>query len=105
MSDEHDESSLYEGLIGVFPQDYASDTFSETDSGKLQVLVKLLAAIHELNPSERQVQKRDKREIMGYCFAFLMHGDVIFKIKVLQLFAEVPRMFIHCTPGSSLFNY
>ncbi|NXV91189.1 RA54B protein, partial [Calonectris borealis] len=55
MSDEHDESGLYEGLIDVFPQDYTSDTFSETDSGKLQVLVKLLAAIHELNSSERQV--------------------------------------------------
>ncbi|NXP08229.1 RA54B protein, partial [Thinocorus orbignyianus] len=55
VSDEHEESSLYEGLIGVFPQDYTLDTFSETDSGKLQVLVKLLAAIHELNPSERVV--------------------------------------------------
>ncbi|XP_064910056.1 DNA repair and recombination protein RAD54B isoform X2 [Columba livia] len=55
VSDEHDESSLYKGLIDVFPQDYTSDTFSETDSGKLQVLVKLLAAIHELNPSERVV--------------------------------------------------
>ncbi|NWW53625.1 RA54B protein, partial [Pedionomus torquatus] len=55
VSDEHEESSLYEGLIDVFPQDYTLDTFSESDSGKLQVLVKLLAAIHELNPSERVV--------------------------------------------------
>ncbi|XP_063247250.1 DNA repair and recombination protein RAD54B isoform X2 [Prinia subflava] len=55
MSGEYDESSLYEGVIDVFPQDYTSDTFSETDSGKLQVLVKLLAAIHELNSSERVV--------------------------------------------------
>ncbi|NXD18830.1 RA54B protein, partial [Spelaeornis formosus] len=55
ISEEYDESSLYEGVIDVFPQDYTSDTFSETDSGKLQVLVKLLAAIHELNSSERQV--------------------------------------------------
>ncbi|NXL11162.1 RA54B protein, partial [Mesembrinibis cayennensis] len=55
MSDEYDESSLYEGLMDVFPQDYTSDTFSEMDSGKLQVLVKLLEAIHELNSSERQV--------------------------------------------------
>ena len=53
VSDEHDESSLYEGVIDVFPHDYTSDAFSETDSGKLQVLVKLLAAIHELNSSER----------------------------------------------------
>lgn len=55
MADEHDESSLYKGLIDVFPQDYTSDTSSETDSGKLQVLVKLLEAIHELNSPERQV--------------------------------------------------
>ncbi|NWU88770.1 RA54B protein, partial [Upupa epops] len=53
--DNSDESSLYEGLIDVFPRDYTSDTFSETDSGKLKVLVKLLAAIHELNSSERVV--------------------------------------------------
>ncbi|NXC49565.1 RA54B protein, partial [Penelope pileata] len=55
MSDERDESSLYEGLADVFPKDYTSDTFSENDSGKLLVLVKLLAAIRELNSSERQV--------------------------------------------------
>ncbi|XP_015711418.1 DNA repair and recombination protein RAD54B isoform X1 [Coturnix japonica] len=54
-SDEHIESSLYEGLTDVFPQDYTSDTFSEADSGKLQVLVKLLAAIRELSSSERVV--------------------------------------------------
>ncbi|KAJ7395263.1 DNA repair and recombination protein RAD54B [Pitangus sulphuratus] len=47
VSEEHDESSLYEGVIDVFPQDYTPDTFSETDSGKLQVLVKLLAAIRQ----------------------------------------------------------
>ncbi|NXG74575.1 RA54B protein, partial [Baryphthengus martii] len=58
VSDERDESSLYEGLVDVFPQDYTLDTFSETDSGKLQVLVKLLAAIRELNSSERQVLEK-----------------------------------------------
>ncbi|RLW13469.1 hypothetical protein DV515_00000405, partial [Chloebia gouldiae] len=42
MSEEYDESSLYEGVIDVFPQDYTSDTFCETDSGKLQVLVKVV---------------------------------------------------------------
>ncbi|NXN11144.1 RA54B protein, partial [Indicator maculatus] len=55
VSDEQDESSLYEGVIDVFPQGYTSDTFSEADSGKLQVLVKLLAAIRELSSSERVV--------------------------------------------------
>ncbi|NWX84026.1 RA54B protein, partial [Nothoprocta pentlandii] len=53
--EEHDESSLYEGLTDTFPQDFTPDTFSETYSGKLQVLVKLLAAIQELGSSERQV--------------------------------------------------
>lgn len=72
MSEEYDESSLYEGVIDVFPQDYTSDTFSETDSGKLQVLVKLLAAIHELNSSERQVWKKGRREVMGVTFWMLI---------------------------------
>ncbi|NXI50567.1 RA54B protein, partial [Chloroceryle aenea] len=58
VCDARDESSLYEGLMDVFPQDYASDAFLETDSGKLQVLVKLLAAIHELSSSERQAGTR-----------------------------------------------
>uniref|UniRef100_A0A7M4FS07 DNA repair and recombination protein RAD54B n=1 Tax=Crocodylus porosus TaxID=8502 RepID=A0A7M4FS07_CROPO len=53
--DEHDESNLYEGLVNVFPQDYASTTFAEADSGKLQVLAKLLTAIRELSPAERVV--------------------------------------------------
>ncbi|CAM4498960.1 unnamed protein product [Lepidochelys olivacea] len=53
--DECEESNLYEGLRDIFPQDYTSTTFTETDSGKLQVLAKLLAAIRELSPSERIV--------------------------------------------------
>ncbi|XP_074919206.1 DNA repair and recombination protein RAD54B isoform X4 [Chelonoidis abingdonii] len=53
--DESEESNLYEGLREIFPQDYTSTTFTETDSGKLQVLAKLLAAIRELSPSERIV--------------------------------------------------
>ncbi|NWJ00994.1 RA54B protein, partial [Crypturellus undulatus] len=53
--EERDESNLYEGLTDAFPQDFTADTFSETYSGKLQVLVKLLAAIHELGSLERQV--------------------------------------------------
>ncbi|XP_042701050.2 DNA repair and recombination protein RAD54B isoform X4 [Chrysemys picta bellii] len=53
--DESEESHLYEGLRDIFPQDYTSTTFTETDSGKLQVLAKLLAGISELRPSERIV--------------------------------------------------
>uniref|UniRef100_A0A8C8RUC6 RAD54 homolog B n=1 Tax=Pelusios castaneus TaxID=367368 RepID=A0A8C8RUC6_9SAUR len=53
--DEYEESSLYEGLRDIFPEDYTSTTFTETDSGKLQVLTKLLEVIRELSPSERVV--------------------------------------------------
>ncbi|XP_012373582.2 DNA repair and recombination protein RAD54B [Dasypus novemcinctus] len=53
--DENKERSLYEGLINVFPVDYNPLMFTEKDSGKLQVLSKLLAVIHELCPSEKVV--------------------------------------------------
>ncbi|XP_030072552.1 DNA repair and recombination protein RAD54B isoform X3 [Microcaecilia unicolor] len=53
--DEFANSSLYEGLMDSFPSDYNSIPFKETDSGKLQVLAKLLAGIHMYNPSERVV--------------------------------------------------
>ncbi|NWR30172.1 RA54B protein, partial [Tachuris rubrigastra] len=66
MSEEQDESSLYEGVIDVFPQDYTPDTFSETDSGKLQVLVKLLTAIREFNSSERQVERKGVVLVSNY---------------------------------------
>lgn len=52
---ENEEKSLYEGLASVFPADYDPLVFAEEESGKLQVLAKLLAAIHELRPTERVV--------------------------------------------------
>ncbi|XP_024428253.2 DNA repair and recombination protein RAD54B isoform X2 [Desmodus rotundus] len=53
--DENEERSLYEGLINVFPADYNPLTFTEEESGKLQVLTKLLAVIRELRPAEKVV--------------------------------------------------
>ncbi|XP_029447555.1 DNA repair and recombination protein RAD54B [Rhinatrema bivittatum] len=53
--DECTYGSLYEGLMDMFPPDYNPILFMETDSGKLQVLAKLLAGIHVLSPSERVV--------------------------------------------------
>ncbi|XP_039733068.1 DNA repair and recombination protein RAD54B isoform X2 [Pteropus medius] len=53
--DENEEKSLYEGLINVFPADYNPLLFTEKESGKLQVLTKLLAVIHELRPTEKVV--------------------------------------------------
>ncbi|TKC46753.1 hypothetical protein EI555_007105, partial [Monodon monoceros] len=53
--DENEERNLYEGLINVFPADYNPLMFTEEESGKLQVLSKLLAVIHELCPDEKVV--------------------------------------------------
>ncbi|XP_053414611.1 DNA repair and recombination protein RAD54B [Nycticebus coucang] len=53
--DENDERNLYEGLLNVFPADYNPLQFTEMESGKLQVLLKLLAVIHELRPTEKVV--------------------------------------------------
>uniref|UniRef100_A0A5F8GRR7 DNA repair and recombination protein RAD54B n=1 Tax=Monodelphis domestica TaxID=13616 RepID=A0A5F8GRR7_MONDO len=54
-SEQYEEYNFSEGLIDAYPADYNPNTFSETDSGKLQVLTKLLAAIRELSPSEKVV--------------------------------------------------
>ncbi|XP_069456727.1 DNA repair and recombination protein RAD54B isoform X2 [Ovis canadensis] len=53
--DESEERNLYEGLINVFPADYNPTMFTEEESGKLQVLSKLLAVILELRPAEKVV--------------------------------------------------
>ncbi|XP_021562277.1 LOW QUALITY PROTEIN: DNA repair and recombination protein RAD54B [Carlito syrichta] len=53
--DENEERSLYEVLLNVFPADYNPLLVTEKESGKLQVLSKLLAVIHELRPTEKVV--------------------------------------------------
>uniref|UniRef100_A0A4W2HFF1 DNA repair and recombination protein RAD54B n=1 Tax=Bos indicus x Bos taurus TaxID=30522 RepID=A0A4W2HFF1_BOBOX len=53
--DESEERNLYEGLMNVFPADYNPIMFTEEESGKLQVLSKLLAVIRELRPAEKVV--------------------------------------------------
>ncbi|XP_046498668.1 DNA repair and recombination protein RAD54B isoform X2 [Equus quagga] len=53
--DKNEERSLYEGLINVFPADYNPFMFTEEESGKLQVLSKLLVVIRELCPAEKVV--------------------------------------------------
>ncbi|XP_018415698.1 PREDICTED: DNA repair and recombination protein RAD54B isoform X2 [Nanorana parkeri] len=50
-----EELSFYESLYDLFPHSYNTETVSESESGKLQVLMKLLAAIKEHSPSERVV--------------------------------------------------
>ncbi|KAG8570322.1 hypothetical protein GDO81_011212 [Engystomops pustulosus] len=50
-----EEQSFYKSLAELFPCDYSRNTVSEAESGKLQVLSKLLSTIREHSPSERVV--------------------------------------------------
>ncbi|XP_075682028.1 DNA repair and recombination protein RAD54B isoform X2 [Rhinoderma darwinii] len=50
-----EEQSVYEVLAELFPRDYSTNTLSESESGKLQVLTNVLFAIREHSPSERVV--------------------------------------------------
>ncbi|XP_053571180.1 DNA repair and recombination protein RAD54B [Bombina bombina] len=52
---DHDEHNIYEGLMELFPHNYNLDAISESESGKLLVLTKLLSAIREHSPSEKVV--------------------------------------------------
>ncbi|KAM5157204.1 DNA repair and recombination protein RAD54B isoform 1-T3 [Mantella aurantiaca] len=49
------EISFYGSLRDLFLQDYNTKNVSESESGKLQVLLKLLSAIKEHSPSEKVV--------------------------------------------------
>uniref|UniRef100_UPI00398EFA71 DNA repair and recombination protein RAD54B isoform X2 n=1 Tax=Pristiophorus japonicus TaxID=55135 RepID=UPI00398EFA71 len=49
------EISPYNDLIGIFPMCYEPDRFTAKDSGKLQVLMDLLAGIHAQSSAERVV--------------------------------------------------
>ncbi|KAF3691906.1 DNA repair and recombination protein RAD54B [Channa argus] len=49
------ESSLFKGLVDLFPESYSSDGFKTADSGKLLVLSDLITAIRTLSPSDRVV--------------------------------------------------
>ncbi|XP_028325918.1 DNA repair and recombination protein RAD54B [Gouania willdenowi] len=49
------ESSIFEGLVDLFPESFSSGIFSTADSGKLLVLFDLLMAIQQLSPSDRVV--------------------------------------------------
>ncbi|XP_066434739.1 DNA repair and recombination protein RAD54B-like isoform X2 [Eleutherodactylus coqui] len=50
-----EERSVYEALAQLFPHDYSTSPVSGPESGKLQVLTKLLVAIKERSPLERVV--------------------------------------------------
>lgn len=50
---ESGESSIYDGLVDVFPESYSSGSLITNDCGKLLVLSDLLTAIRQLSPSDR----------------------------------------------------
>ncbi|XP_075823078.1 DNA repair and recombination protein RAD54B isoform X1 [Microtus pennsylvanicus] len=64
-SEENEERNLCQGLLTVFPAGYDPLQFSENESGKLQVLGKLLAAIHELRPTEKVVLVSNYRQTLN----------------------------------------
>eukprot|EP00073_Rattus_norvegicus_P036269 XP_008761765.1 PREDICTED: fibrinogen silencer-binding protein isoform X4 [Rattus norvegicus] len=63
--DENEERSLCQGLLTVFPAGYNLLQLSESESGKLQVLVKLLAAISELRPTEKVILVSNYRQTLN----------------------------------------
>ncbi|XP_067887696.1 DNA repair and recombination protein RAD54B isoform X2 [Heterodontus francisci] len=70
------EISPYNDLTGLFPINYEWDTFTAKDSGKLQVLIDILASIHAQSSSERVVlisnytQTLDILQEMCKCFGY-----------------------------------
>ncbi|XP_038204231.1 DNA repair and recombination protein RAD54B [Arvicola amphibius] len=64
-SEENEERNLCQGLLTVFPASYDPLQFSENESGKLQVLAKLLAAIRELRPTEKVVLVSNYRQTLN----------------------------------------
>ncbi|XP_028624664.1 DNA repair and recombination protein RAD54B [Grammomys surdaster] len=63
--EENEERNLCQGLLSVFPAGYNPLQFSENESGKLQVLVKLLAVIHELRPTEKVILVSNYRQTLN----------------------------------------
>lgn len=63
--DENEERSLCRGLLAALPAAYDPLQFSENESGKLQVLVQLLAAIRELRPTEKVVLVSNYRQTLN----------------------------------------
>ncbi|XP_037058288.1 DNA repair and recombination protein RAD54B isoform X2 [Peromyscus leucopus] len=62
---DENERSLCRGLLTVLPAAYDPLQFSENESGKLQVLVQLLAAIRELRPTEKVVLVSNYRQTLN----------------------------------------
>ncbi|XP_051016282.1 DNA repair and recombination protein RAD54B [Acomys russatus] len=63
--DANEEGNLCKDLLTVFPAGYNPLRFSENESGKLQVLVTLLAVIHELRPTEKVILVSNYRQTLN----------------------------------------
>uniref|UniRef100_A0A3Q1F8H1 RAD54 homolog B n=1 Tax=Acanthochromis polyacanthus TaxID=80966 RepID=A0A3Q1F8H1_9TELE len=72
------ESSLYEGLVDLFPESYSSGGFDAADSGKLLVLSDLLAAIRQLSPSDRVVVVSNYTQTLDLLQNLCVHSGYTF---------------------------
>uniref|UniRef100_UPI0037E8DD17 DNA repair and recombination protein RAD54B n=1 Tax=Semicossyphus pulcher TaxID=241346 RepID=UPI0037E8DD17 len=72
------ESSLYDGLVEIFPESYSSGGFNTADSGKLLVLSDLLTAIRQLSPSDRVVVVSNYTKTLDMLQDLCAHMDYTF---------------------------
>nr|XP_019965375.1 PREDICTED: DNA repair and recombination protein RAD54B-like isoform X1 [Paralichthys olivaceus] len=73
-----EESSIYDGLVDLFPESYSSGGLNMTDSGKLLVLSDLLTAIRQLNPSDRVVVVSNYTQTLDLLQDFCVHMGYTF---------------------------
>uniref|UniRef100_A0A3P8RT06 RAD54 homolog B n=1 Tax=Amphiprion percula TaxID=161767 RepID=A0A3P8RT06_AMPPE len=72
------ESSLYEGLVDLFPESYSLEGFDTADSGKLLVLSDLLTAIRQLSPSDRVVVVSNYTQTLDLLQNLCVHSGYTF---------------------------
>ena len=95
-----DESSLYEGLVELFPESYSSGGFNTADSGKLLVLSDLLTAIRQLSSSDRCLCLRVR--VSGVLFAVVLglQPTIIFIIELFFIKNVKNYNFFSCLTNS-----
>ncbi|XP_062256148.1 DNA repair and recombination protein RAD54B isoform X1 [Platichthys flesus] len=73
-----EESSVYDGLVDLFPESYLSGGLNTTDSGKLLVLSDLLSAIRQLSPSDSVVVVSNYTQTLDLLQDFCVHMGYTF---------------------------
>lgn len=92
------ESSLYEGLAGLFPQSYSSGGYNKADSGKLLVLSDLLTSIRQLSPSDRCVSvfASELFIFLDYYFYIILFYFVLFHFFIFDYVLDDLSGFVKC---------